>query len=162
MFSFLKRKEKKNYVEMYQLCSGTFLNISEVSDPVFSDKLMGDGFAVKPNGPEVYSPVCGEVVTIFETKHAIGIKANSGLEILVHMGIDTVTLNGEPFEVLVNEGDQVTQDTLLAKVDMEKIKEAGKSNEMIAVITNMDKVNKIQWKENISGEEGTLVANIII
>ena len=108
MFGFLKKKnEVVENNTMYAVANGTIIPISEVNDPVFSQKMMGDGYAVVPENGEIYAPIEGEVLSVFQTKHAIGLKMTNGLEILLHMGIDTVELNGAPFTIKVKEGDTV-------------------------------------------------------
>nr|WP_317638229.1 glucose PTS transporter subunit IIA [Lactobacillus xylocopicola] len=123
-------------VEFAATGSGLFRDLTEVNDEVFAQKMMGEGFAVEPSSDHVYSPVAGEVMTVFDTKHAIGIKTIEGLEVLVHMGIDTVELNGKPFTVNVKGGDQVTASTILATMDRAAITAAGKQTAVITVITN--------------------------
>ncbi|WP_086348599.1 PTS system trehalose-specific EIIBC component [Candidatus Enterococcus clewellii] len=125
---------------LFAPADGEVITISEVADPVFSKKMMGDGYAVRPINEKVYAPVSGTITTIFETKHAIGILTDTGLEVLVHIGLDTVELKGEPFSLHVTEGQKVTPDTLLADVDFDKIKAAGKGTEVVVVLTNMDHV----------------------
>ncbi|MEI5988765.1 PTS sugar transporter subunit IIA [Enterococcus crotali] len=145
MFGFLKKKEPVQLNEMlYAVTTGNLIPISEVNDPVFSQKMMGDGFAVIPESGDIYSPIVGEVLSVFQTKHAVGMKMANGLEILLHMGIDTVELNGEPFDIKVSEGTKVTQETLIAKVDLDAIKAAGKAIDMVVVITNMDSVKNVK------------------
>lgn len=115
---------------------GEVKNISEISDPTFAGKMMGDGFMVLPENGDVVAPFDGEVMMIFPTKHALGLKSVDGEELLIHCGLDTVTLNGEPFEVKVHQGDQIKAGQLLMKADLNKIKEAGCSIETAVVITN--------------------------
>jgi len=105
--------------------------------------MMGDGFAVQPTDNDVYAPVEGTISSIFETKHAIGILTENGFEVLLHMGLNTVELKGTPFEVHVKEGDHVTQDTLVATMDIAAVKAAGKGTDIITVITNQDKLDKL-------------------
>lgn len=115
---------------------GEVKNISEISDPTFAGKMMGDGFMVLPENGEVIAPFDGEVMMVFPTKHAIGLKSIDGEEVLIHCGLDTVTLNGEPFDMKVSQGDQIKAGQLLMKADLNKIKEAGCSIETAVVITN--------------------------
>lgn len=115
---------------------GEVKNISEISDPTFAGKMMGDGFMVLPENGDVVAPFDGEVMMIFPTKHALGLKLVDGEELLIHCGLDTVTLNGEPFEVKVHQEDQIKAGQLLMKADLNKIKEAGCSIETAVVITN--------------------------
>jgi len=144
LFGFLKKKTEEINPTLYAVATGTMVPISEVQDPVFSQKMMGDGYAVLPEDGNIYAPVAGEVLNVFQTKHAIGIKMANGLEILLHMGLDTVELNGAPFSVNVKAGDQVTNESLVAVADLEAIKAAGKATDMVVVITNMDAVKAFE------------------
>ena len=128
---------------LYAPADGKVVAITEVSDPVFSQKMMGDGFAVQPTNGTIYAPVAGTISSIFETKHAIGILTPGGAEVLVHMGLDTVELKGAPFEVLVSEGDTVTPETKLAVMDLDAVIEAGKQTDVLTVITNAEKVRQL-------------------
>ncbi|MGM0123068.1 PTS system, trehalose-specific IIBC component [Enterococcus sp. AZ194] len=131
--------------EMYfSPADGTIIPITEVKDPVFSQKMMGDGYAVQPASHAVYSPVEGKITNIFDTKHAIGILTPGGIEVLVHMGLDTVELKGEPFTVHVKDNQTVTLDTLLAEMNVEAVKNAGKETDIIVALTNNDKVKEFR------------------
>ncbi|MGX7024294.1 PTS system trehalose-specific EIIBC component [Vagococcus hydrophili] len=123
----------------YAPVNGSCIPITEVPDPVFSQKMMGDGFAIKPTDTHVYAPVEGKVTNIFNTKHAIGITSSLGIEVLIHMGLDTVELAGKPFDVKVSEGDSVTADTLIATMDLDAVASAGKQTDIIVALTNVDK-----------------------
>lgn len=131
------------------VADGHYLPLEDVNDDVFSTKMVGDGYALEPANGNIYSPVIGTVITVASTKHAIGIKADNGAEVLVHMGLDTVELNGQPFNILVNPGDQVTTQTQLAKVDLAAIKAAGKETTIMVVITNQDQVESLKPAKNI-------------
>lgn len=126
--------------EIYAPVEGEVIAIGQVSDPVFSQKMMGDGFAVKPKAQEIYAPVTGKVVSVFETKHAIGITTPAGAEVLVHMGLDTVELNGAPFDVKVKVGDSVTPETLLSLMDLNEVLDAGKKTDVVVAFTNTEKI----------------------
>nr|WP_251717073.1 PTS transporter subunit IIABC [Lactobacillus agrestimuris] len=131
--------KSKHIMQTLQLASpvnGRLIALSEVNDEVFSQKMMGEGFAIEPIDGIIYSPVSGVVVSIFKTKHALGIKTSSGLEVMIHMGLDTVELQGKPFNILVKEGDEVTPDTQIAKINLEQVKEAGKDPIILTLITN--------------------------
>lgn len=158
MFNFLK---KKKAVPLHAIADGCVINLSEVPDEVFSNRMMGDGFAIKPTNGVITSPVEATVENIFPTKHALGLKTDKGIEILLHLGIDTVELNGEPFEMCVQVGDKVTPDTVLAKIDLEKIKAAKKSNELMVIFTNGDIQSiDVQYGDTKHGMEiGTLQMN---
>ncbi|ELA50908.1 PTS system, glucose subfamily, IIA component [Enterococcus faecium EnGen0005] len=122
------------------VADGTVVSLDKASDPVFAQKMMGEGYFVEPENGHIHSPVTGVVSSVFPTKHAIGITTPNGLEILLHMGINTVDLGGAPFDVKVTEGQQVTPDTLVAEADLEAVKAAGKETSMIVLVTNMDRV----------------------
>lgn len=141
MFSLFKKKKKE--VTFHAVAEGTLIPLNAVGDGVFSEKLLGDGYAVKPINNEVFSPVEGTVMSVFPTKHAITIETPEGLEILVHMGIDTVELKGVPFEVAVKEGDTISATTKLASMDLAKLAETATVSTIIVVITNMDKVKEM-------------------
>ncbi len=122
MFNFLKRKN----IEAKQFCSvvnGKSIDLSEVKDEMFSQKLLGDGIAVIPNCDNFVSPCNGKITMIAESKHAIAIENFDGLQVLIHIGLDTVKLNGEGFDILCKEGDFVKIGTLLAKVDRQFLRE---------------------------------------
>ena len=115
---------------------GTVKPITECADSVFSSKAMGDGFVIEPENATLVSPVDGEVMMVFPTKHAIGLKANNGAEILIHIGMDTVSLDGKPFEMLVAQDDKVKAGQPLIRVDFDTIRQAGLSTQTPVVITN--------------------------
>lgn len=166
LFDFLKKKDetpKNTSVKLYAPVNGKLVSIEEVSDPVFSQKMMGDGFAVIPTDGIITSPVAGKVLSVFPTQHAVGILLENGIEVLLHMGIDTVQLNGGPFETVVKEGDEVNENTVISTVDLVALEAAGKDNAMIVVFTNMDKVKdfNIDTTGEISAkaEIGSISAN---
>ena len=111
---------------------------TEVPDDVFSAKMMGDGFAVVPTDGEVSTPVAGKITSIFPTKHALGIQTDSGIEVLLHMGLDTVELQGGPFTLHVEEGQVVKQGDKIATIDLAALEQAGKKSDLIVVFTNQD------------------------
>ena len=130
----------------YSVANGQYVDIEDVADNTFAQKMLGDGFAIDPTDGTITAPVDGTVSTVFPTQHAIGFKTDAGLEVLLHMGIDTVELNGTPFEVLVQADQTVQHGEVVAKVDLEAIKTAGKATTMMVIITNMDAVNLMKFK----------------
>ncbi|WP_440897634.1 PTS sugar transporter subunit IIA [Amphibacillus sp. Q70] len=130
MFDFLKKKKVES---IWKPVSGELKEITEVEDPVFSSKAMGNGFAVIPNDGNVYSPVNGTVKTVFPTQHAYIISTEKGLDVLVHIGIDTVELKGEGFDTFVEEDQEVTPETLLVKVDFDFLKKQDKKIDVIVI-----------------------------
>ncbi|MGA3392134.1 N-acetylglucosamine-specific PTS transporter subunit IIBC [Lactiplantibacillus pentosus] len=123
--------------------TGQLMPISDVADETFAGKLLGDGYAVEREDGEIVAPVSGTVTSVFPTKHAIGLKTASGLEILLHMGINTVEMNGTPFTLHVVAGDELVAGRAVATVDLAAIKAAGKATTMMVVITNMDHVTNL-------------------
>ncbi|QWW20218.1 PTS glucose transporter subunit IIA [Schaalia sp. 19OD2882] len=119
--------------------AGEIVPIDQVPDPVFSSKTMGDGFGVAPTGGAVVAPVSGTVTMVARTKHAFGMKTESGVEILVHMGIDTVELDGAPFTLQIAKGDVIAADTPVATMDLAAVEAAGKSTMTVVVFTNQKK-----------------------
>ena len=132
-----KKSESKNTNEILSPTNGELLELSEVPDQVFSQKIMGDGFAIKSNDGNIVSPVNGTVEMIFDTKHAIGLKDENGREILIHLGIDTVNLNGEGFEVFVATGDKIKAGDKLIKMNVNFIKENATSDISPIIFTNL-------------------------
>lgn len=126
---------------------GEIKPITEVPDPVFAGKMMGDGFAIVPAEGTVVSPVDGKIVNLFPTKHAIGILSDGGREILIHIGIDTVNLKGQGFETLVAENDRVTKGQPLLKIDLNYIKEHATSTITPIVFTNLTEGEKVVIKK---------------
>ena len=123
--------------------NGTVIPLSEVPDAVFSSEMLGKGFGVEPSEGKAYAPVDGEVTTVFDTKHAIGLMSKHGVELLIHIGMDTVKLNGKGFDVKVKTGDQVKAGDLLAEFDMDLIKGEGYPVTTAVVVTNTDDCKKI-------------------
>ncbi|MFC6176213.1 PTS glucose transporter subunit IIA [Companilactobacillus huachuanensis] len=131
---------RKKVDEFVAPAKGELIHLDKVSDPVFSQKLMGDGFAVNPSANEIVAPIGGIIGTVFPTKHALMITSDHGLEVMLHLGIDTVELKGKPFEVFVSEGDTVKTGQKLATMDLQQIKDSGKETSIMAIITNSDAV----------------------
>ncbi|WP_316569891.1 PTS glucose transporter subunit IIA [Neobacillus sp. YIM B06451] len=134
---FGKKEETKEVVLVAPL-TGMATVLDNVDDPVFSQKMMGDGLAVEPTEGVVVSPVEGEIIQVFPTKHAVGIKAANGAEILLHIGLETVSMKGEGFTAHVREGDKVSAGDKLVTFDMAIVTEKAKSTVTPLVITNSD------------------------
>lgn len=136
MFDFLKKK--KNVEEIGAPVEGMAVASSEVPDPTFGEEMLGKGIAIKPVVGKVYAPVDATVGMIFDTKHAITLTSEGGAEILIHIGLDTVSLNGAPFTVHVNTDDKVKKGDLLIEFDMDAIKAAGLETITPVIICNSD------------------------
>lgn len=121
---------------------GQLIKLEEVNDEVFSSGMMGTGYAVKPTAGKVYAPFDGVVTMIFPTKHAIGLTSNDGTELLIHIGVNTVELNGKYFEAFVAQGDKIEQGQQLIAFDIEKIEAAGYDVTVPVVITNSDELSQ--------------------
>ena len=131
-------------VTIYSPVTGTAAELSETPDEAFAGRMMGDGAMVIPDEAEVCAPEDGEVCFVFETKHAIGFQTVSGIAMLLHMGIDTVNLNGEGFEVLVKDGDQVKKGDVLMKLDLEYLKSHAPSLASPVLCTELGENQKIR------------------
>lgn len=118
--------------------TGIVSSVKECQDPVFAGEMVGKGSLILPSEGKVYSPVDGEISMVADSKHALGITSNTGLEILIHIGLDTVELNGEPYTSHVIQGQKIKAGDLLVEFDIEKIKASGKSVESPVIITNAD------------------------
>ena len=141
--------------EVHSVADGEVINIEDVKDPVFSQKMMGDGFAVEPENGHIVSPVAGKVTSVFPTKHALGLVTDNGLEVLVHIGLDTVSLEGKPFEVKVSDGQTVAAGDLLVEADLDAIRvAAGRETSTIVVFTNADAIKSVKVEHT-----GKLAAN---
>lgn len=147
-----EESEFTNELDLHAVAQGEYIPLEDVPDEVFSTKMMGEGFAIEPLNGKVYAPVAGVVTAIFPSKHAIGIKTDSGVEVLVHMGIDTVSLNGQGFDVLVKVGDKVTSQTQIAKMDLSFIRAQGKETMIIVIVTNMERVAEIKAEKVLDGQ----------
>lgn len=142
MFGFGKKKD-----ELLAPFAGQVVAIDQVPDPVFAQKMLGDGFAIIPDEQaasiEVVAPVAGKLVQVFGTKHAFAIVASSGLELLVHIGLDTVELAGAGFEVLAEVGSEVAAGQPIIRVDLGALREAGRNPITPVVCTDLDQVAEL-------------------
>ena len=146
--------------EVETVADGQVIAITDVKDPVFSQKMMGDGFAVEPENGKIYSPVAGTVTSVFPTKHALGLLTENGLEVLVHIGLDTVSLEGKPFEVHVSEGQKVAAGELLVTADLEAIKAAGRETSTVVVFTNAATIKSVTVEKLGQAAVKTVVAKV--
>lgn len=126
---------KKKGVEVYAVTEGSIKALREVEDQVFSQGLVGRGIAIMPSGNTIFAPVDGVLSVVFPTGHAFGITGEDGLEYLIHIGVDTVNLNGEGFTLLVKQGQKVKQGDPLVKVDFELVKAKGCPADTMVLVT---------------------------
>lgn len=146
--------------EVYSVADGQVVALEQVKDPVFAQKMMGDGFAVEPANGNIVSPVSGTVSSIFPTKHALGLVTEAGLEVLVHIGLDTVSLEGKPFTVHVAEGQKVAAGDLLVSADLDAIRAAGRETSTVVVFTNGDAIKSVKLEKTGSLAAKTAVAKV--
>lgn len=145
---------------VYAVADGEVKPITSVSDPVFSGKMMGDGFAIEPENGNVYAPVSGIVTSVFPTKHAFGLLTDNGLEVLVHIGLDTVALNGVPFSVKIAEGQRVQMGDLLVVADLSAIRSAGRETTIITAFTNTAEIKSVRLTHTGKVTANTPVATV--
>lgn len=141
MFNIFKKKENKTE-KIYSPFKGNLVNLEDVPDLAFAQKMMGDGVAIIPSEGKLYSPVDGEIVSIFDSKHAVMIKSADGTNMLIHVGLETVSLEGKPFDVKVKAGDKVKAKDLIMEVDLDIIT----SNDLhvITPVVIMDDVDAVK------------------
>ncbi|WP_419182716.1 PTS sugar transporter subunit IIA [Metabacillus fastidiosus] len=163
MFGLFKRNNKEekreeqavvqNGQDFLMPIEGEIIQITEVNDPVFAEKMMGDGFAIIPEAGSVIAPVDGKIVNVFPTKHAIGIQSKEGREFLIHVGLETVNLKGEGFTALVKDGDEIEKGQEILTFDLDFIKEKAASSVVPIVFTDstqidIKKLGKVKQGEN--------------
>lgn len=141
-----EEKEEKEEKEIESPLAGTVIPLSEVHDEVFASEMMGKGCAVIPEEGKVYAPFDGKVVGLLDSHHAVGMESTDGVEVLIHVGMDTVKLNGRCFTIHVEEGEQVKKGQLLLEFDIPGIKEAGYEVTTPIIITNSDEFNDVETK----------------
>lgn len=143
-----KAEESKKSVnnDTISICSpieGKAMSLGEIGDGVFSEELLGKGIAIEPSSGIVKAPFDGEIIMIFDTKHAIGLRSNDGVEILIHIGIDTVRLNGKPFKIKVTKGQKVNKGDILAEVDLQGIIDAGYRTITPVIVSNTENYDEV-------------------
>lgn len=152
----LFKKKKDEGLEIVAPLNGKVVPLEEVPDPVFSQKMMGEGIAIVPTDGQVHSPVDGKIVQVAPTKHAVGIEAEDGTEILIHFGLETVALKGEGFEMKVTDGQSVSKGDILLVADLDYVKENADHIITPIIITNSSQSDKIYEftsdKNSIAGE----------
>lgn len=141
-FDFLKKKSLGEVLGSPM--DGEVIESAKISDPTFSEEMLGKGLAIEPSDGKVYAPVNGSVAMVFDTKHAISIVSEDGAEILIHIGLDTVSLKGEPFTIYVKADDQVKKGDLIAEADLEMIKAAGLKTTTPVIICNSDEYKEVK------------------
>ncbi len=151
MFGFLNKKDN---IKLSSPLTGEVIQLKDVPDEVFSKKIVGDGIAIKPTEGRLVAPVDASIKQIFPTKHAVGLETEEGIEILIHIGIDTVELDGEGFKQLAEVGSAVKRGDELIQFDLDYIKENATSTITPILITNMDKIKDLKV-----ANDGNVVSN---
>lgn len=163
MFKFYQERHEANTI--VSPSNGTFVSLNEVPDPVFSEGLVGNGFAIIPSDGIIKAPVSGKIVTTSESKHLVGIKTEDNYVVLIHVGIGTAALAGQGFEYLITEDQTVIKGENLLRFDLDFIKQKAHSSLVVTTVTNITKEKVVLgWTENltelVAGE--TPVVNVII
>ncbi|AXP39898.1 PTS glucose transporter subunit IIA [Haemophilus influenzae] len=155
---FGSKENKSVEVEIYAPISGEIVNIEDVPDVVFSEKIVGDGIAVRPIANKIVAPVDGVIGKIFETNHAFSMESKEGVELFVHFGIDTVELKGEGFTRIAQEGQSIKRGDTVIEFDLPLLESKAKSVLTPIVISNMDEISCIVKKsgEVVAGESVVL------
>lgn len=141
---------------------GAIIPLKNVDDAVFASEALGKGFAIEPSGELVTAPFTGKVVTVFPTKHAIGLESDNGVELLIHIGLNTVELNGRFFETYVSEGDRIVSGQKLVSFELDKIKEAGYGTQIPIVVTNTNNYSEIELLKEGNTTNGEPVLSVHI
>lgn len=156
MFKFFKKDEPKN--ENFQNpLAGKVVALSEVPDQAFSQGFLGEGYAIEPTDGKVYAPMSGTIGPLFPTGHAVGVTTKEGYEILMHLGIDTVELEGKGFVTKVSDGQKVKQGDLLIEMDVEKVRELGKPTICPVVFTSGEHVEVAKMGEDVPALDETVL-----
>lgn len=162
MFNIFKQKKSTPDVPadtshfLAAVADGTLISITDVPDEVFSHKILGDGYAIQPSSGSICSPAKGTVTEVYDTGHAYCITSDDGLEILVHIGIDTVELKGDGFSSIVKKGDSVSSGSPLAVADLKKIRTRGYKTTTMVVITNTDAIKSFALSEKTNVRAGDI------
>lgn len=158
MFNFFNKKQKTD-LKLFAPATGVAIDLSKVPDPVFAQKMAGDGIAIDLTGETIVAPADGILTLVFKTKHAFALTLDNGIELLVHIGIDTVSLNGEGFEQLVPEGNVVKAGTPIIKINKAFILEKGFSLITPVLVTNPDIVSEliISTDKNVTAGEDEII-----
>lgn len=147
-------------MQIYSPIKGTIKALEDVNDDVFSQKMMGDGIAIVPEDGYLYSPIDGEVTMVFPTGHAVGLKTTDGLEILIHIGIDTVNLEGKGFKILTKAGDCVHRGDILVEFSLEIIKAAGLERDTMLILTKNEMYQTIEIMKQVQVNAGDCILEL--
>ena len=161
MFSFLKKKGSAGIV-LASPVKGTVVSLKQVNDPTFSEEMLGKGVAVIPTEGKIYAPADGEISLLFDTLHAVSMTTTDGVEILIHVGLDTVKLKGDGFVAHVATGDKVKKGDLLLSVELEALKASGYDTVTPMVVCNSDDYAEVKTEALTEVEPGKDLLHIIV
>ena len=147
-------------MKIYSPCLGVVKHLENVNDVAFAQKLIGDGIAVVPKEGNIVSPIDGEVAMVFPTGHAIGLKNDEGVEILIHVGIDTVEVDGKGFKAFVKQGDKVKVGDKLLKVNLEEVINEGYEVDTMVLVTDIANYKKVVQVPEEKVSESDLIFNL--
>ncbi len=161
MLKKLFGKKDNNKLEVSAVCNGEVIDLSQVDDAVFAEKMMGDGFAMNPSKGEIVAPFDGEISLLIDSKHAVTVKSNDGVEVLIHVGIDTVNLGGKHYDAKVNTGDKVKKGDVLVTFDIPAIQAEGYKITTPVIVVNTDEFSgmEITKKGDVTALESVLNIN---
>ncbi|WMY94887.1 MAG: PTS glucose transporter subunit IIA [Arsenophonus sp.] len=157
----LVSENKNNVINIIAPISGEIFQIEDVPDVVFSEKIVGDGVAIKPSGNKILAPMNGTISKIFETNHAFSMKSDSGIELFVHLGIDTIDLKSEGFSRIAKEGQKVKIGDLILNFDLPLIEKKAKSTLTPVIISNIDEIKKLIKSTGYITAGKTIIMKII-
>ena len=153
MFDFFKKKKTSELI-IGSPVKGKTVPLSSVNDPTFSEGMLGKGAAILPSEGKIYAPADGTIETLFDTLHAFSLSTADGVEILVHVGLDTVKMEGDGFTGYVHSGDAVKKGDLVLEVDLDKVKAAGYDTSTLVVICNTDDYGDVRGLDNKEVQPG--------
>lgn len=145
---------------VYAPLTGNAITLGDIPDPVFSQGALGPGCGIEPTEGKVYAPFNGEIITAAETKHAVGISSPDGMEMLIHVGIDTVDMDGKGFDMKVKEGQKVQKGDVLLTFSLDAIKEAGHPSTTAVLVTNGDDYAKVNLETVGKVENGSVLLRL--
>ncbi|CAL4318214.1 PTS system glucose-specific EIIA component [Buchnera aphidicola (Pterocallis alni)] len=160
LYNFFKKtpQQKTNIIAPI---SGTIVTLDSVPDKVFSERIVGDGIAIQPNGKRIVAPITGKIGIIFKTMHAFSIMTKDGIELFVHFGIDTVLLKGKGFKQIAQDNQNITMGETIIEYDLKFLQKYAKSTITPIVISNMDQVKKIKKYSGTTISGKTIIMEVI-
>lgn len=158
---FFKKKQKEEPV-LTAYISGPVIPVTEVNDPVFSSGALGDGIAIRPESDTITAPCDGEICMVAETGHALGISMSNGIQLILHIGLDTVSLKGQGFQILTRQGTKVKQGTPLLRFDRKMIEEKGFSTDCILVEVSQNQGSRLRFISGMDAVQNDTVIGTCI